>query len=188
MGDIMHAMKLTFTTTVEDWLAFTKHVLLKDSRYRDGVFVYQWFYAIAAGALAAYVFADVSREVGIGAGVVALALVATTFPRMARASALRSSLQEMSRQKYRPLYNSERVLELSVAGIRSESPATTQFVRWEFVEAVHETDTHAFISFPGRSGLVIPKSVVEKSAFATFLSEVKVRIAHAKPTVGGPGR
>jgi hypothetical protein len=170
-------MRLSFTPTLEDYLAFNKHIMMKDGRHRDGVFIYQWFFAISAGALAAYLFADISREFQIGAGLVALVLVAIIYPRIAQRDTLRAMGRQMSLQKYQPLFTCERVLETSEEGLRSESVVGFQLVRWRFVEAVHETDKHVFISLPGNTGWVIPKSVVEPSALAACLAEIKTRTA-----------
>lgn len=182
----MRMMRLSFATTTEDYRAFNKHVVMTNGRYRDGVFVYQWFFAIAAGALVAYLFADISRGVQMGAGLGVLALVAVFYPRLAQRNALRAMGGEMSKKEYQPLYNCQRVLETSDEGIRSESAVGFQLVRWRFIEAVHQTDKHAFICFPGNSGWVIPKVLVEPSALEAFLAEIKMRIAQAESQAGSP--
>ncbi len=40
-------MRVSFATTMENYVAFNKHVVMTNGRYRDGVFVYQWLFAIA---------------------------------------------------------------------------------------------------------------------------------------------
>jgi hypothetical protein len=182
----MPIVRLSFATTTEDYVAFNKHIVKTNGRYRDGVFIYQWFFAISAGALVAYLFADISREVQMVAGLGALVLVALIYPRLAQRSSLRAVGGEMSKKKYQPLFNCQRVLEISDEGIRSESAVGFQLVRWCFIEAVHETDKHAFISFPGSSGWVIPKSLVEPSALEAFLAEIKMRIAQAESRAASP--
>jgi hypothetical protein len=169
-------MKLTFTTSLEDWMAFQKHALQTEARYRDVVFVYQWFFAAAAGAIAAYVFSDVSLGVGLGAGFVSFSMVAFLYPRAARRGTLEASRKEMSKKKLVPLFTSERTLEICEDGLRSHTVAGVQLLRCAFVDSVHETPTHAFILLPGRSGHVIPRSAVDSDALKVFLSEIRKRI------------
>jgi len=63
----MESLKLTFTMSLEDWLAFQNHYMKTSARYRDVIFAWQWFFAILFGSIVAYVFSDVSPEVGLGA-------------------------------------------------------------------------------------------------------------------------
>ena len=39
----MESLKLTFTMSLEDWLAFQKHHMKTSARYRDAIFVWRWF-------------------------------------------------------------------------------------------------------------------------------------------------
>jgi len=111
-------MKLSYSTTVEDWMAMARHATFS-AQFRDDVFVWKWFFAIILGATAAYVFADVSRTVGLGAGCVTLALVAWLYPRWARLGALAAFRRELSTKRHLPLFAAERSLEIRRVGISS---------------------------------------------------------------------
>jgi hypothetical protein len=82
----------------------------------------------------------------------------------------------MSKKKLLLLYSSERTLEISDEGPRSDSVAGSQLLRWGFVEAVDETLTHAFILLPARSGFVIPKSAVDPGFLQAFLSDLRAHL------------
>jgi hypothetical protein len=168
--------KLTFTTSLDDWMVFVEYTMKSSARHREAIFAWQWFFAIACGAIVAYIFADVSREVGLGAGALALAVVAASYPRFTRRRALAASRKEMSKKKLLPLYSSERTLEISDGGLRSDSVAGSQLLRWGFVEAVAETSTHAFILLPARSGFVIPKLGMDPEILQAFLSDLRARL------------
>ncbi len=48
-------MRLTYTTTVDDWLAFNRHALLRDPQSADALAIWRWFIGIFSGAIAAYI-------------------------------------------------------------------------------------------------------------------------------------
>ena len=62
----MESLKLTFTMSLEDWLAFQNHYMKTSPRYRDTIFVWQWFFAILLGAIGAYVFEGLRSESAAG--------------------------------------------------------------------------------------------------------------------------
>jgi hypothetical protein len=94
----MDPSRLTFTLSIEDWLAFQKYSMKTAARYRDAIFVRQRFFAILLWAIGAYVFSDVSPGVGLGAGFVVLVLTAMAFPRIARRNSLAASRAEWSKK------------------------------------------------------------------------------------------
>jgi hypothetical protein len=108
-------MKLSYSTTVEDWMAMARHATFP-AQFRGNVFVWQWFLALMLRATAAYVFADVSRTIGLGAGFVTLVLVALLYPRWARRAALSAFRRELSTKRHLPLFASERSLEIRDEG------------------------------------------------------------------------
>jgi hypothetical protein len=57
-------MKVTFTTSLNDWLAFAEHEMRGWAAYRETTSIWLWSTAIICGGIAAYVFADVSPGVG----------------------------------------------------------------------------------------------------------------------------
>jgi hypothetical protein len=71
-------MRLTYTTTVEDWLAFTEYALLRDPQSADALAIWRWFVAILSGAIAAYIFSDISGTVSLVAGLVVVAAMDET--------------------------------------------------------------------------------------------------------------
>jgi hypothetical protein len=167
-------MRLTYTATIDDWVAFNRHALLRDPQSADALAIWRWFIAIISGAIAAYVFSDVSRPVSLAAGVTAFLLMALLFLRWTRASAMAELRRHVSQKKYRPLFTSERTLEISEEGLRSESVVGQQLVRWHFVEGLDETPAHVFVRLPFRSGFVIPKK--PEYALESFLAELRRRI------------
>jgi hypothetical protein len=171
-------MKLTYTATVEDWMAFAEHATKTTAEYRDNMFVWQWFLAITFGAIAAYIFADVSRAVGLGAGFLTLVLAALLFPRWAKRGALAAFRRELSAKKYLPLFTSERSLEIRNEGLRSDTAVGYQLVHWSYVESVEETSKHVFIRLPMRSGFVVPKSAMAADTLRSFLSELHAHVGH----------
>jgi hypothetical protein len=170
-------MRVTFRTSLEDWLAFAEHEMRVWAAYRDTTSIWLWSTAIVCGGIAAYVFADVSPGVGLGAGVAVLVGVAALFSRWTRRSALAQARNEVSRKENLPLFMSERTLETGPDGLRSETVVGSQLVRWAFVRAVQETPKHVFIHLPMRAGYVIPKSAVPGDALVTFLAELRQHVA-----------
>jgi hypothetical protein len=167
-------MRLTYTTTVEDWLAFYRHALLRDPQSVDALAIWRWFIAIFSGAIAAYVFSDVSGPVSLAAGVTAFVVMAFLFSHLTRASAMAEVRKLVNQKKYLPLFTSERTLEISNEGLRSESVVGQQLVRWHFVEGLDETPVHVCVRLPFRSGFVIPKK--PEQAIESFLAELRRRI------------
>jgi hypothetical protein len=176
-------MKLSYSTTVEDWMAMARHATFS-AQFRDDVFVWKWFFAIMLGATAAYVFADVSRTVGLGAGCVTLALVAWLYPRWARLGALAAFRRELSTKRHLPLFAAERSLEIRDEGLLSDSASGYQLVLWRYVESVEETPQHVFVRLPMRSAFVIPKQAIAPDTLAAFLEKLRARLSPAARIVG----
>lgn len=168
---------MTYTTSLEDWLAFAEHEMKGWAAYRETTSVWLWSTAIICGGIAAYVFADVSPAVGLGGGLVVLVVVAALFSRWTRRSALAQARGEASRKENLPLFTSERTLEIGPDGLRFETVVGSQFVRWAFVCAVQETPTHVFIRLPTRVGHVLPKSAVPAETLTSFLAELRQHVA-----------
>jgi hypothetical protein len=172
---VVAPLKLTFTLSLEEWLAFQKYSMKTAARYRDPIFVWQWFLAIMLGAIAAYVFSDVSPEVGLGAGFVVLVLTAMALPRIARRNSLAASRAEWSK-KLLPLFTAERTLEIGDEGLRSENAAGVQLFRWWFIESVDETDAYVGITSAMGPTFVIPKAGVNPDVLKAFLAELRQRL------------
>lgn len=81
------------------------------------------------------------------------------------------------------MFASERTLEICVEGLRSESEAGSQIVRWWFVESLNETESHVGIVLALGSSFVVPKSSVDPQILKVFLSDLRERIQKpANPT------
>jgi hypothetical protein len=172
----MESPKLIFTMSLEDWLAFQNHYMKTSARYRDAIFEWQWFFAILLGSIVAYVFSDVSPEVGLGGGFGVLVLTAILSPRVIRRNNLAASRTELSKKKLGPLFAGQRTLEIGDEGLLAESAVGSQLLRWWFIESVDETDAHVGI-FPAIGPIfVIPKAAVNPEVLKSFLSELRGRL------------
>ena len=92
-----------------------------------------------------------------------------------------ASSAEWSKEKLLPLFAAERTLEIGDEGVRSESAAGSQLVRWWFVESVDEADGHVAIFPAAGSIFLIPKAAVKPDVLKPFLSELRERL---RPVAG----
>ena len=174
-------MRLTYTTSVDDWLELAEHEIRRTPDDLDALFIWRWFVAILCGAIAAYVFADVSRLVSLVAGAATVAIVAWLFWRWTRLAARAAARREMTQKKHLPLFTSETSVEIGGEGLRWEGIAGYRLLRWPYIESVEETAGHVFVHLPMHSGFVIPRSAVATEALSSFLAKLRQQMEQALP-------
>lgn len=169
-------MKVTYTNTPEDWAATLAHDLEVWQAFHDAVFVWRW--ALAAGAAVLVVAAVPHPSISVRLGWAAVVAIAIYwwYPRYAKKRYLQSGMARMNAKENLSFLTGERSVEVSVEGLRVQSPAGDSLVRWGYVKAIDEGPRHVFVRFRLGVGLAIPNSALSSEERAMLVAELRAHV------------
>lgn len=170
-------MKVTYKNSVEDWAAVQAHHLQTTPGFRESITFWRWTFALGMAMIVVLVAGDWSVWARGLLGLSLALLVYVWYPRYLTNAYRTRGLKQLNVKESERFLTCQRVVELTDGGVRIESLAGTQLIKWEFIKAVDETARHIFIRFWFGLGLPIPKecmTVTEKDAFVT---SIRARVA-----------
>lgn len=174
----MSDVKVTYTSSMDDWAAAQAHYLETWPGFRQNILFWRSTIAFAAGTIAVAAstdWPDWARAV-LGVSVV-LALYAW-YPRYVRQTHLSRAATQLNRKDARPFLIGPRVVEVSDEGLRVESPVGHQLMRWGFITAVDVCATHVFVRFRYGLNLPIPNCAMTAAEKDTLIAGMRARIAN----------
>jgi hypothetical protein len=170
-------MKLTYSNSIEDWAAAQAHHLETMPGYRYSIVFWRWSFAVGLGIVAVLVADDWAAWARAALGLSFAIPVYVGYPRYARNAHRARGLAQLKVTESRMFMTCERVVEVLDEGLRIESLASSQLIKWAAIKAADETATHVFITFWFGLGLPIPKTCMTPTEKESLVTAIRTRIA-----------
>jgi len=153
-------MKLDFTISEPDFLAFNDEYLSHSTWYQKSRFRVRWSVPVILLIVFVVICSTRKPSVFTVAYFVGVSVAwAAFYPKRYDARVRRNTQAVMKEGEYAKNFGEYQV-EITDEGIASTGPTGRSELKWSSVSRVHRTSDYLFIFFAGQSGLPIPVSQV----------------------------
>jgi hypothetical protein len=162
-------MKIEFTLSIDDWVAFSLHYLetsAEGQRVRSNGRIYGCLFLFILGGLLAFWTASL---VPLLFGLLAVVGWYLLWPQLLRSSQ-REATERRHYESQNPCLNGVHRLEVTAEGLHASCDVSDTVIQWPGIARIATNATHGFVVLRNSTGYVIPREKVREGDFATFIA------------------